>query len=126
MSTQSAQERARRIGIRFASLAAAVLLVPTVLALTANSAHAVEGTCQGITSTIVGTDNGEYILGTEGDDVISAGQGDDLVFSLGGNDVICGGQGNDYIVGGEGTDFANGGGGDYDVCDAEFRRNCEY
>ncbi len=78
-------------------------------------------TCDGLTATIIGTEDGERINGTSGDDVIVALGGNDRIFGRGGNDVICAGDGNDrvYAGGGDdtvfgegGNDFASGGSGE--------------
>jgi Ca2+-binding RTX toxin-like protein len=118
-------ESRRRFRSAIAALAIAVLITPAVLVATASGAQAVEQTCEGVPSTIVGTDGNDNLVGTDGPDVISAGQGADFVLGLGGNDVICGGQGDDTIYAGTGGDFTNGGGG-FDSCyEHEASRNCE-
>lgn len=118
-------ESRRHLRTTLAALAVTVLITPAVLVATASGAQAVELTCEGIPSTIVGTDNNDYLVGTEGNDVFSAGQGADFVLGLGGNDLICGGQGNDTIYAGSGHDFTNGGGGSDSCYEHESGRNCE-
>jgi Ca2+-binding RTX toxin-like protein len=67
-----------------------------------------EGTCQGQSVTIIGTDGNDTLTGTPGADVIKAGGGADTVNGLGGNDVICGNKGRDTLKGGAGNDKLQG------------------
>jgi Ca2+-binding RTX toxin-like protein len=94
------------------SMAVVALLSAAVVVLPAGGAHAVEDSCAGRSSTIIGSDDADVIYGTPDDDVISAGKGDDLVFALEGNDVICGGGGHDEIYAGPNEDLTLGGAGD--------------
>jgi hypothetical protein len=61
-------------------------------------------TCNGLPSTIVGTDGDDVLIGTPGDDVIVGLGGNDTILGRGGRDVICGGEGDDFINGGPGND----------------------
>jgi Ca2+-binding RTX toxin-like protein len=99
--------------------------------------------CEGQTTTIVGTSgNDNNIRGTSRSDVIAGLGGDDRIAGLGGNDLICGGGGNDRIEGGAGNDKVSGesgnddliggpdtdtanGGLNADRCDAETETSCE-
>lgn len=61
------------------------------------SAAPADGTCDGLSATIVGTDGNDDLTGTAGDDVVSLGPGDDTFVSMAGNDTVCGGTGDDSI-----------------------------
>jgi Ca2+-binding RTX toxin-like protein len=99
---------------------ATLLALAVAIFVGASTSHAaVEATCMGETTTIVGTENSDTLNGTEGDDVIVGLGGDDLIRGQGGSDVICGGDGNDYLYGSNGglaIDFLSGDAGD-DVID---------
>ncbi len=69
------------------------------------------GTCQTLSPTILGTEEGDELVGTEGDDIIFGLGGDDDILGLSGNDKICGGPGIDAISGGDGDDRVSGGRG---------------
>jgi hypothetical protein len=95
--------------IRPAVFAAAVVALcvwagggPTALA---------DHTCQGVASTIHGTEGDDVLSGTPGDDIIHGLGGSDEIDGLAGNDTICGGGAWDYLVGGPGDDTLDGGGG---------------
>ena len=60
--------------------------------------------CNGLTATIVGTEDGETLTGTPGNDVIAALGGNDFVRASGGNEIVCGGGGRDELLGQGGTD----------------------
>ncbi len=64
--------------------------------------------CGGKTTTLVGTDDVDFLTGTPDVDVIAG---------LGGNDVIEGLAGNDTLGGGPDTDTCNGGKGTGDTAD---------
>ena len=94
-------------------------------------------TCNGLSVTIQGTDNGETLNGTSGNDVIDGQGGNDVLRGEGGNDVLCGGDGRDQLFGGsgrdrlfgeKGRDALNGGTG-RDRCDGgagtDTARRCE-
>ena len=88
--------------VRLVALASifAMLAVPAA----SGPALAAPPRCQGITATIVGTQDGELIRGTRGRDVIVARGGADRVVAGDGNDLVCGGAGDDTILGGGGRD----------------------
>ena len=65
----------------------------------------------GVTPTITGSDNADFLGGTGGNDVIDAGDGNDFVFASWGDDIVAGGGGNDFISGGFGSDDLYGGSG---------------
>ncbi len=60
--------------------------------------------CNGLTATIVGTEDGETLTGAPGDDVVAALGGNDFVRASGGNEIVCGGGGRDELLGQGGTD----------------------
>jgi len=69
-------------------------------------------TCLGLTCTLEGTDENDFLVGTNGDDVICGGEGNDTIIGAQGDDVICGGPGNDILIGNEGYDIIEGEDGD--------------
>ena len=69
-------------------------------------------TCQGVPTTIIGTNGVDDLAGTDGRDVVALLDGDDLFHGRGGNDLICGDGGNDrLLVGDLGDDEIHGGEG---------------
>jgi Ca2+-binding RTX toxin-like protein len=92
----------------------AIALAAAVVALCAwagDPAALADHTCQGLVSTIHGTEGDDVLAGTNGDDVIHGLGGSDEIDGLAGNDIICGGGAWDYLVGGPGDDTLDGGGG---------------
>jgi Ca2+-binding RTX toxin-like protein len=68
-----------------------------------------EGSCMGLTATIVGTEGNDILNGTAGPDIIAGLRGNDVINGLGGNDIVCGGLGMDQLKGGDGDDKLLGG-----------------
>jgi hypothetical protein len=67
--------------------------------------------CNGLVTTMVGTDGPDELIGTPGPDVIAGLNGKDDIRGLAGNDTICGGAGADNLFGGGGHDKLFGQGG---------------
>jgi len=57
--------------------------------------------CDGLLTTIRGSNGDDDIYGTNGPDVINARAGNDVVHARGGVDTVCGGTGNDRLYGGD-------------------------
>lgn len=62
-------------------------------------------------STIVGTEDSDYLTGTVGNDTIHGLAGDDYLEGGAGNDTLLGGDGNDYLYDTQGVNTLNGGAG---------------
>lgn len=86
-------------GVRYALLAAVLLLATPALAATWNE---IEGTAK--TDHIGGTDASDRIHGLEGSDVLHGRDGDDRLVGGPGDDVLNGGPGQDTFVCGGGQD----------------------
>jgi Ca2+-binding RTX toxin-like protein len=67
--------------------------------------------CNGLVTTMVGTDGADVLTGTAGRDVIAGLNGDDEINGLGGNDLVCAGGGTDVVFGRSGNDSLFGQGG---------------
>lgn len=89
-----------------------VVLISTVLAITAGPVGAQSQTCGGLQPTIVGTEGDDRLVGTDDDDVILALGGNDLVIGGEGDDTICLGAGDDRGLGQKGEDLIFGETGD--------------
>lgn len=94
--------------------ATAVPATPTATATaipTATATPTPTEACNGVTATMVGTEDDDIIMGTSGNDVIVGLGGNDEIHGLGGQDIICGGAGNDLLYGDDEGDTMSGGGG---------------
>lgn len=72
--------------------------------------------CKGLTPTIEGTNDSDFLIGTNGNDVIMGLDGSDWIYGLDSTDVICGNNGSDHIFAGDGEDYiitAEGGDNDH-------------
>ena len=81
-----------------------MVLVPVSLTV-------VEPTCNGLSTTLLGTAGPGFIVGTPGDDVIISLGGNDVIWGKGGDDTICSGRGADAVKAGPGADWVSGGPG---------------
>ena len=85
------------------SVIACVAIVPLTMC-SPDGEPADSSACDGVPTTIVGTERADVLRGTPGRDVISGEGGDDTLVGLGGNDLLCGGAGDDQLGGGPGQD----------------------
>jgi Ca2+-binding RTX toxin-like protein len=91
--------------------AAALVLIPGLVAVQAGGASADPSSRARPACTITGTNGPDELKGTAGPDVICGLGGDDEIDGRGGEDVIFAGKGNDEIDGGDGDDALHGGPG---------------
>ena len=104
--------RTARVVVAIGTAAAAALagaLLQTASARPGATERAADPTCDGLTSTIVGTKHRDTLTGTSGPDVIVGLGGNDTIKGLAGDDVICAGRGADDLLGGKGDDRLFGG-----------------
>jgi hypothetical protein len=98
----------------------------TIVTITGNdSAPPVTGTCDGTSTTILGTDGSETLTGTQAADVIGGRNGDDTIITLEGGDIVCGGLGNHTLHGNLGNDRLFGQDGNDSMTGDEGIDNCD-
>jgi Ca2+-binding RTX toxin-like protein len=108
----------RLVGVR--ADAAQLVTLGDASSLTLAAFHLANGTgiCDGLVTTLLGTEGDDVLDGTSGDDVVYAGPGNDTVNGLAGDDIVCGGDGDDSLDGGDGNDTLRGVEGNDDLAGA--------
>ena len=62
-----------------------------------------------LSTSLIGTADGEMVIGSSAADNLMGNAGDDIVMASAGDDTLDGGEGNDLLVGGVGSDQLRGG-----------------